>query len=212
MDIAGRIQNLRKFKGVSQEELADKTGVSVQEIFNWESKQSTPDIEKIILLSEYFETTTDYLLKGIKLTKENKNRLSAILFTIFGTMLNMMGLVWAIAIWYERQNAYATGLGISLMILGTGIFLIGQVIDTKDKLKAKRLFILYNVWVFLFIPMACCFPIFYNLAIHFAGIIPIPLWRYASFACSLFCIIYIAICVLVDIVITKKFCTDIDKK
>ena len=74
MDIADRIQNLRKSRGISQEELADKIRVSRQAVSKWESKQSTPDIEKIILLSDYFETTTDYLLKGIEPVGEAAER------------------------------------------------------------------------------------------------------------------------------------------
>ena len=66
MNISDRIQNLRKAKGISQEELADRIGVSRQAVSKWESEQSTPDIDKVILLSEYFQTTTDYLLKGIE--------------------------------------------------------------------------------------------------------------------------------------------------
>lgn len=61
MNIADRIQNLRRLKGISQEELADKIGVSRQSISKWESEQSIPDIDKVILLSDFFETTTDYL-------------------------------------------------------------------------------------------------------------------------------------------------------
>ena len=63
MNIADRIQNLRKLRGISQEQLADRLGVSRQTISKWESEQSAPDMEKIILLSDYFEVTTDYLLK-----------------------------------------------------------------------------------------------------------------------------------------------------
>lgn len=48
MNIADRIQNLRKTKGISQEELADKVGVSRQAVSKWESEQSTPDIGKFI--------------------------------------------------------------------------------------------------------------------------------------------------------------------
>ena len=66
MNIADRIQCLRKNKGLSQEELADKVGVSRQAVSKWESEQSTPDIEKIIIMSELFEVTTDYILKGIE--------------------------------------------------------------------------------------------------------------------------------------------------
>ena len=45
MNMADRIQYLRKTKGLSQEELADKVGVSRQAVSKWESEQSTPDIE-----------------------------------------------------------------------------------------------------------------------------------------------------------------------
>ena len=50
MNIADRIQYLRKTKGLSQEKLADKVGVSRQAVSKWESEQSTPDIEKIIII------------------------------------------------------------------------------------------------------------------------------------------------------------------
>ncbi|MDO5018327.1 MAG: helix-turn-helix transcriptional regulator [Lagierella massiliensis] len=75
MNISDRIRELRKNKGVSQEELAEKLGVSRQAISKWESRQSTPDIDKIILLSDYFEVSTDYLIKGIEpLTSMNKKK------------------------------------------------------------------------------------------------------------------------------------------
>ena len=61
MNIADRIQLLRKAKGISQEVLADQIGVSRQAVSKWESEQSMPDLEKIILLSDYFETTTDQI-------------------------------------------------------------------------------------------------------------------------------------------------------
>lgn len=57
---------MRKSKGISQEQLADVVGVSRQAVSKWESEQTIPDLEKIILMSEYFEVTTDYILKGIE--------------------------------------------------------------------------------------------------------------------------------------------------
>ena len=70
MNVADRIQNLRKIKGISQEQLAEAIGVSRQAVSKWESEQSTPDLEKIILMSDFFDVTTDYLLKGIEPTNE----------------------------------------------------------------------------------------------------------------------------------------------
>ena len=70
MNVADRIQNLRKIKGISQEQLAEAIGVSRQAVSKWESEQNTPDLEKIVLLSDVFDVTTDYLLKGIEPTNE----------------------------------------------------------------------------------------------------------------------------------------------
>ncbi|WP_373082451.1 helix-turn-helix domain-containing protein [Streptococcus sanguinis] len=66
MDLSDRIQYLRKARGISQEGLADQLGVSRQAVSKWESEQSMPDLDKIISMSDYFEVTTDYLLKGIE--------------------------------------------------------------------------------------------------------------------------------------------------
>lgn len=66
MTIADRIQSLRKTKGLSQEELADAVGVSRQAVSKWESEQATPDLDKVIIMSDVFDVTTDYLLKGIE--------------------------------------------------------------------------------------------------------------------------------------------------
>ncbi len=63
MIFADKILELRKKNGWSQEDLADKMNVSRQSISKWESAQATPDIAKIIQLSELFGVSTDYLVK-----------------------------------------------------------------------------------------------------------------------------------------------------
>lgn len=205
MNIADRIQRLRKAKGISQEELADKIGVSRQAVSKWESEQSVPDIEKIILLSEYFETTTDFLLKGIEPVQELERKYNAAVFSIAGTILNAIGLVSAIVVWIERQSVFAVGIGSAVMLLGTGIFLIGQVIDTKDKLRARRLFALPNIWILLFIPLSCCFNILDGLLGGFSGLLaPVPMLGNSFITFGLYWVIYIAICIAVDVLIAKK--------
>lgn len=63
MILADKIIRLRKKNGWSQEELAGKMKVSRQAVSKWESAQTTPDLEKILQLSNLFGVTTDYLLK-----------------------------------------------------------------------------------------------------------------------------------------------------
>lgn len=63
MILAEKVASLRKKKGWSQEELAEKLGISRQSVSKWESGASIPDIDKIILLSRLFQVSTDYLLK-----------------------------------------------------------------------------------------------------------------------------------------------------
>ena len=63
MILAEKITKLRKKNGWSQEELAEKMQVSRQAVSKWEGAQSVPDLEKVLMLSNLFSVTTDYLLK-----------------------------------------------------------------------------------------------------------------------------------------------------
>jgi transcriptional regulator with XRE-family HTH domain len=51
MILADKIIELRKKAGYSQEELAEKMGVSRQSVSKWEGALSIPDLDKILLLS-----------------------------------------------------------------------------------------------------------------------------------------------------------------
>ena len=63
MILANKIIALRKQNSWSQEELAERIGVSRQAVSKWESAQAIPDLDKILLLADLFGVTTDYLLK-----------------------------------------------------------------------------------------------------------------------------------------------------
>lgn len=63
MIFADKLILLRKKRGWSQEELAEKMNVSRQAVTKWEGAQSVPEVEKIIKLSSLFGVSTDYLLK-----------------------------------------------------------------------------------------------------------------------------------------------------
>ena len=63
MTLSEKIISIRKKAGWSQEELAERLGVTRQSVSKWESAQSTPDIDKLVRMSQIFGVTTDYLLK-----------------------------------------------------------------------------------------------------------------------------------------------------
>ena len=63
MILADKIIENRKKNGWSQEELADKLGVSRQSVSKWEGAQAVPDMKKILQMSEVFGVSTDYLLR-----------------------------------------------------------------------------------------------------------------------------------------------------
>ena len=63
MIFADKLIDLSKKNGWSQEELAEQLDVSRQSISKWESAQSTPDMNRILKMSDIFGVSTDYLLK-----------------------------------------------------------------------------------------------------------------------------------------------------
>ncbi|MCL2828856.1 MAG: helix-turn-helix domain-containing protein [Oscillospiraceae bacterium] len=200
MNIADRIQHLRKTKGISQEELADKIGVSRQSVSKWESEQSLPDIDKVIILSDFFEVTTDYILKGIETkTQMGESGVNANIFVIIATALNFIGLLIASALWYEEQAPMAIVAGLILMAVGGVVFGIGHANSTQNAEKAKRLFWTINIWILAFIPPS----LLYNMLL--TGIpAPYPMLVFPLFALPAFWLVYLAICLSVVFLQIKR--------
>lgn len=57
-----RLQELRKQKGLTQEQLAEKLNVTNQSVSKWEKDINAPDILLLVALADLFETSVDYLL------------------------------------------------------------------------------------------------------------------------------------------------------
>ena len=64
MDIAQRLQELRKRAGYSQEQVAELLGLSRQAVSKWESGQGKPDVDNIVKLTEVYHVSADYILFG----------------------------------------------------------------------------------------------------------------------------------------------------
>jgi len=63
IEIANRLVNLRKEMGLSQEQLAEKIGVSRQAVSKWERSEASPDTDNIILLARLYNISLDELLR-----------------------------------------------------------------------------------------------------------------------------------------------------
>ena len=62
IEIASRLVKLRKEKGLSQEDLADKLGISRQAVSKWERAEASPDTDNLILLARLYDVSLDTLL------------------------------------------------------------------------------------------------------------------------------------------------------
>ena len=58
-----KLADLRRREGLSQEQLADRLGVTRQSVSKWESGAAMPELAKLVALSELFHTSVDYLVK-----------------------------------------------------------------------------------------------------------------------------------------------------
>ncbi|MEL7609949.1 MAG: helix-turn-helix transcriptional regulator [Bacillota bacterium] len=154
MNIADRIQNLRKTKGISQEELADKVGVSRQAVSKWESEQSFPDLEKIIMMSEYFNVTTDYILRGIEPIEDCKGKshtLTSKVLYVASTAFIVIGLLCAFSGWYEEQTAESIWGSMIIQAVGVAGYFIGKLMSQE---KAPFTINWLNIILVSFIPIS----------------------------------------------------------
>lgn len=124
MTVGEKILNLRKARGWSQEELAERVGVTRQAVSRWESGSAKPDADKIIAICDLFGVTADYLLRdmnnGMTAQQENEllpvtkkvpfRRLSGmILILVCAAVLLaiwLMSVMYPVTPWHEQQLMY----------------------------------------------------------------------------------------------------------
>ncbi|MBE6800118.1 MAG: helix-turn-helix transcriptional regulator [Ruminococcaceae bacterium] len=144
MDIGSKLKNARNEAKFTQEEIAEKLGVSRQTISNWENSKSYPDIISVIKLSDIYSITLDALLKEdenmIKHLDEttnivkSKNRLRKILpILIFVS-------IWTFCILFFWIFSGATDAAVFSIFVFWGILpvtsLIISVIIGKDDFRS----------------------------------------------------------------------------
>ena len=141
------IASLRKQQHLTQQQLADRLGVTNKAVSKWETAEGLPDISILPALAEVLGTSVDAILSGGKaspvqgytiqpaktaatgdtsnetaryLLEKQMQLFACGLWVSLGLL--MLGLVAAAAIWYEQQNGYAFGIGLALQIAGWVLF------------------------------------------------------------------------------------------
>lgn len=100
MEVGQRLKQRRLGLKLTQEEVAEKMGITRQTMSNWENGKSYPDIERVIRLAELYQLSLDELLKGdtklIHHLKENTT-VNRWLKMFVGLLLFNMGLLILLA-------------------------------------------------------------------------------------------------------------------
>ncbi len=151
MNLGEKIYKLRKEKGLSQEALAELTGTTRQAVSKWENNQGYPETEKLLLLSNVFEVSVDFLLKDEKTEKgaEEKgyyvSREMAVGYIAnekktcqyFGTGCALFALAGIPYIVFQATPAWKV-LGMSVCILAGITALVISMFVSKDEYKVLK--------------------------------------------------------------------------
>lgn len=158
-----KLQSLRKEKGLSQEALAEKLNVSRQAVSKWETGEGYPEIEKLLLISELFQVSLDYLMKDIGSAniEESENDKYFISSTkieeymkfkkIFAFRIAMavsfIILSLNLALLFEKTKYEYVGIVSMLIVIALAVALIiitGLSNSQYEKLEKRRIYMSFN--------------------------------------------------------------------
>lgn len=164
MTLGLKIQDLRKKAQLTQDELAEILGVSRQALSKWENGSSIPDIDKVILISESFSVTTDYLLKDSPTQQgchEDEKKIQSMFqmnpksLIISLSIIVFIGLIISITMQYSSNRFNWTfkdaALGTIIQLIGIGLFTVFHINLKYDK-TSLLWFWLINIWFITLIP------------------------------------------------------------
>lgn len=176
MEFGEKLQELRKNRGLTQEELAESLYVSRTAISKWESGRGYPSIDSLKEISKYFSVTIDELLSGEKLISiaetEKKTAVQKLCRMILGIVDVFSFMLIILPLYPKPLDGYIYSVNLFdytdttsfnktvYWILFIGLMLIGvvQIILTQYKLEKVQkyvivLSIIINIFTVLFLAM-----------------------------------------------------------
>lgn len=177
MEFHEKLQELRKSRGLTQEELAEALFVSRTAISKWESGRGYPSIDSLKEISRYFSVSIDDLLSGEQLIfiaeKENKSNLNSVcnllegFVDVFSLMLiflplypkSVNGYIYSVnLLGYVVNNTFIIkiywALFISLTVTGIVKILMVYFKFEKDKKAVTFISVGLSIIAVLFLAMA----------------------------------------------------------
>ena len=177
MEFNEKLQELRKSRGLTQEELAEALFVSRTAISKWESGRGYPSIDSLKEISRYFSVSIDDLLSGDQLImiaeKENKSNLNSACDLLLGFVDLFSLLLILLPLYPKPSNGYSYAVNlfgyvdndaniittywvlfVSLTIVGIVKILMAYFKFEKAKKAVDSLSIGLSVIAVLFLSMA----------------------------------------------------------
>ena len=138
MEFNEKLQELRKQKGLTQEELAEALYVSRAAVSKWESGRGYPNIDSLKEISRFFSVTIDDLLSGSEILtiaeEDQKQKNSLLLDLVFGLLDLSVSMFLFLPIFGQREHdtVYEVSLlalsNIALYLMGAYITIIAGMI------------------------------------------------------------------------------------
>lgn len=131
-----KIQDLRKKKKMTQEQLADTLNVSRQSVSKWELDNAYPETDKLINIAEIFDVSVDYLLKDTfenkEQSKDNNRILTFNMIAVITVSMIVFGYVLGVLLSYVIERSFAPLIGfMSFFIIAFGAFIIYVIFRNK---------------------------------------------------------------------------------
>lgn len=231
MTLGEKITHLRKKRGLSQEELAITLGVSRQAVSKWETGEAKPDTDKVVALAEYFEVTTDWLLRDIAPLETHTGtdahmspaqaRAGAPLLLCLTLGASACGLFLLFYGRFASASGIPSAIGLILQIcaiamaMGFGLYLKNSI-DAAQGSGFIRAFWRVDIWMVALLPLRMLYFTFMRLLSlipestlsRLWTSLPQPFWelgRVLLFA-GVPIVLYLAVCLFVTLVLCRRPC------
>ncbi len=215
MSLGEKIKELRKSRGMSQEELAEQINVSRQAISKWELDASLPDIDNIVQLSRLFAVSIDYLLlekdeaavSGAAISRDEtagdkdaaeaaveRARQSRMQVICIG--LCVIGLLFSVTVWFTWQTLITVMLGVLLQVVAIGIFELSLSKSSGEQRRSQRQRF-YSLAPWLILPFPVKFGVDYLFNYY-------PKAHNGWLEIAVMIIIYLLVCAVITYLLRRK--------